>query len=267
MASRSPRPRRTASAALLAQSAASVDAPPALLPHFDRLFAGFGALGGAPRKTVALLREAGLRRGARVIDLGCGKGATSVALALRLGARVTGVDANPSFIHAARRLARRRGLPQSRCAFVLGDMRAEARAAPKPFDAALSLGVAPIREAASLTRRLVRPGGLYAVDDVVRDPGASARGLRAALPTRAVCLALLNRRGDRVIVEWVPAPSAVRRQNASILRRLRRNAAALAREQPRLAPALRAFLTRQSEESRLLEGPLRPALWIVRRGE
>ncbi len=259
MAPRTPRPT-----SLLRQSADSVDAPYTLLPHFDALFAGLGSLGSAPRKTLAMLREAGLRRGASVIDLGCGKGAVSVELARRLGARVDGYEVNPSFAQSARRLAKRHGLG-ARCVFFTLDMRAAARATRGEYDCALALGVMPTPEAVALARRCVRPGGLYAIDDAFFDPRFPASALPAACPTREECLAVFKARGDRLLAEWVPTPSLVRRQNDSILRRLRGAARALARAHPELAPDLREFIARQTHASRLLGGPLRPALWVVRR--
>ncbi len=252
------------SPALLRQSARSVDAPYALLPHFDELFAGLGPLGSAPRKTVAMLRAAGLRHGASVIDLGSGKGAVSVELARRLGARVDGYEVNPSFAASARRLAKRHGVG-ARCMFFTLDMRAAAQLSRGEYDCALALGVMPTREAVSLARRCVRRGGLYAIDDAFFDPRFPESSIPGPCPTREECLAEFGARGDRLLAEWVPTPSLVRRQNDSILRRLRVAARALGRANPKIRPHLREFIARQTHASRLLGGPLRPALWVVRR--
>ena len=55
------------------------------------------------------MRDAGLDRGARVVDMGCGWGLSSEFLAT-LGLRVTAIDINPLFVDLVSRRARRLGL-------------------------------------------------------------------------------------------------------------------------------------------------------------
>jgi SAM-dependent methyltransferase len=64
---------------------------------------------------------AGSRRGPlRVLDLGCGSGATAVWLARRLAVEITGVTLSPRQVELARRLAQGQGVA-SRCRFLEGD--------------------------------------------------------------------------------------------------------------------------------------------------
>ncbi|MGD2114899.1 MAG: methyltransferase domain-containing protein [Acidobacteriota bacterium] len=51
-----------------------------------------------------------LERGERILDCGCGMGATSLLLAQRFGARVTGVTLSPKQVEIARRKAEERGV-------------------------------------------------------------------------------------------------------------------------------------------------------------
>lgn len=76
--------------------------------RFDRMLAPFGD---------ALLQAVGLKRGEAVLDIGCGAGATALALA-RQGARVTGVDVSQSLIDRAKALAFEAELPAS---FIVAD--------------------------------------------------------------------------------------------------------------------------------------------------
>lgn len=241
--------------------ARSVDAPPALLPHFDRLFAGMDALGSMPRRTVGLLRAAGIGPRHRVLDLACGKGAVSVAAASEIRCRVTGVDACEAFIVSARAMADRRGVSE-RCVFRLGDVTA---LKPSRHDCAMMLGLLPLPDAARVLRPQVCRGGVYLIDDCWWDDRLAEPDNPACF-TRDGSLALIERLGDRVERIDTPPPSMIRALNARLYARLSANARALGRDTPRLRPHLRGFLKRQRDANDLLGDVLRPAIWVVRRG-
>jgi SAM-dependent methyltransferase len=76
---------------------------------------------------------AGLRPGARILDLCCGVGRHSVEFARR-GFAVTGIDITPSYLEAARETAEAAGLEVE---FILGDVRRFSR--PGSFDLCVNL--------------------------------------------------------------------------------------------------------------------------------
>jgi len=104
---------------------------------FDRYAVGFDAIYGNKNQTVErivnrLFRRAMLVRyektllgcqpveGRSVIDVGCGPGHYSVALAHAGAAKVLGLDFAPGMLNLARASAEQHGVTQ-RCSFVLGD--------------------------------------------------------------------------------------------------------------------------------------------------
>lgn len=141
---------------------------------------------------------AGVKPGERVLDVGCGTGTVSLALAER-GASVVGVDASDSYLDGARRL---RSHPN--VSYEHGD----ARRLDMPtdsFDACVStLAIDVISEVelvAAEMRRVTRPGGVVAcgtfdfwggisVLDLVLDTGAvldeGIRTLRAQIRARPI---------------------------------------------------------------------------------
>ena len=113
-----------------------------------------------------------LGAGARVGDLGCGQGWSSVAVARAYPqARVDGIDLDPGSIADARQVAAEAGL-DGRLRFIEGD--AERLAAEGPYDLVLILealhDMAHPREALEAAHRALAPGGtLLLVDERVQE--------------------------------------------------------------------------------------------------
>jgi ubiquinone/menaquinone biosynthesis C-methylase UbiE len=124
--------------------------------------------------TFAAYREAYLKlvdlpRTAAVLDLGCGTGVVTRAIAARDGfaGTVTGVDQSPEFIAAAERLAADEGLGD-RVELVVGDVHALDFPAAS-FDAAVAHTlVSHVRDPLTVlaeAARVIRPGGSVTVFD------------------------------------------------------------------------------------------------------
>ena len=100
--------------------------------------------------------------GAAVVDLGCGEGTNTRALARTTGARLTGIDLSPAMIAAAREAEAREplGLAYHEASFTNLD-----GFAPASFDAAVStmalMDSPDFMAAARETFRILRPGGTF----------------------------------------------------------------------------------------------------------
>lgn len=140
---------------------------------YDAEANGFWEVTG--RRTIDRLR---LARGARVLDLPCGSGASALAAARAVGpeGRVVGVDLAPGLLELARAKASRESLGNTE--FVLADMRSTGFA-DAGFDAVVCVfGIFFVPDREALMRelwRMVAPGGALAVTtwgpDVLQ-PGA-----------------------------------------------------------------------------------------------
>lgn len=251
---------------VLANVARSLDAPDALLPVLPDLFAGLTSLGSNPRRTVRLLREAGLKNGSRVIELAAGKGNLAVILAGPSRCTVTAVEAFEPFVLEGQARARRLGITD-RLNWIIADVHEYARKQTRRFDAGIMLGLDPLDLAGPLLRRLVPKGGLYVIDDCFYDP---KRGKPppwyGTTPTRKQCEDLIRSWGDEIVTVDTPTLSATKRLNDSLYARLEANAARVGRQWRVFRPALREFLSRQRHSNRLLASSIRPAMWIIRRG-
>jgi len=123
--------------------------------------------------TVELAEACGIAPGAHVIDVGSGLGGPSRYLATKFDCRVEGVDLSPAFVEAATYLAERANLSSKvsyRCADALSLPYGEGS-----FDIAwtqhVAMNIADRARLYSEVHRVVRPGGRFAIYDVVAGNG------------------------------------------------------------------------------------------------
>lgn len=157
----------------------------------------------------------GLPTSPRVIDMGCGTGASALVLA-QAGARVTGVDIRPSYLGIMREKAAKAGV-SDRIDTWCGPMDA-VPAALGPFDVVWSEGsvfVVGFEAGLSAWRDLVRPGGYVVVSELcwLREspPKEIAAYFEANYPgigTMAGCLETAERCGYTVIGTYVLSETA-----------------------------------------------------------
>jgi ubiquinone/menaquinone biosynthesis C-methylase UbiE len=110
-----------------------------------------------------------------ILDIGSGIGGPARYIALRFGARVTGIDLTPEFCEVARQLTEVLGL-EDRIDFKQGDALAMPFA-DASFDGAYSMNVSMnIRDKAGFyaeTHRVLRPGGWLVLSEIAAGPGGA----------------------------------------------------------------------------------------------
>jgi SAM-dependent methyltransferase len=128
----------------------------------------------------ALVASFGIRKGARVLDLGCGDGTTALPAA-RLGADVLGVDIARNLVEAGNQRAKEQGL--ANCKFQEGDATDLRELADHSFDLVVSIFGAmfapkPLDVAREMVR-VARPGGRIIMGNwIPNDPTLVAQILR-----------------------------------------------------------------------------------------
>ncbi len=122
------------------------------------------------RANEVVAEAAGLTRGGRVLDAGCGLGGTSLWLAENIGASVLGVSLSDRQVSRAQRAARERGIDGS-VKFQKADF-TSVDAPDSSFDAVIAIEslchLADKRRFFDEAIRLLRPGGRVVVADFMR---------------------------------------------------------------------------------------------------
>jgi len=130
----------------------------------------FDCLNGGMDEIHALSKHLGLRRGQRVLDVGCGLGGPARLLANKFGVRVEGIDLSDRQVVSAGRLTQLVGLQDS-----VACLHADAAAIPfamAQFDAAYAIEslvhVDAKDRAIAEIHRVLKPGGIFILLDYVR---------------------------------------------------------------------------------------------------
>jgi len=116
---------------------------------------------GGFEATHKLLESSHMDQGSKVLDIGCGKGTTSVLLAQKYGCNVVGLDQSEDLLHQATALAKRKGL-ENKVSFRVGDA-LNLPFADGEFDRAFGQAVLILvgdkKKAIQEALRVTKPGG------------------------------------------------------------------------------------------------------------
>ncbi len=244
--------------------AGSLDGNKDILPYLPELLQDLWSLGSPPERLLRILGPLNLPPGkTRVLDLGCGKGAVSVRLALDLGYQMVGIDGCPEFLGTARRKAAEFGV-ESSCKFLHADIRDFVKNA-RGFDVLILASVGSVlggpRTTARCLGECVRPVGCFLVDDGYLRGRGSFRHDKPYDETLSGYLSY----GDELVREVKNSGREVRRINESYLRDIRRRATGLIGRRPDLKALLEGYLRIQESECDRMNRNFQGATWLFRR--
>ena len=241
---------------------------PELLPFMSELLADFYELGSSPPLIVDLIKPLDLPDKARILDLGCGKGAVSIVLAKELGFQMTGIDFFSPFIQAAQELAQAAGV-EKLCRFEYADIR-ERVPQLSGFDGLVFASVGGVwgdlGQCMKKLRQTVRSGGFLIIDD-----GFLVSERKIETPGYDYChnyedtLRCLSQYGDHILKETIISDNDMKDMNRLYMERLNKRALSIRQAHPEMAACLESYLKNQEELCRLMESDLKSAIWLIQK--
>ncbi len=181
----------------------------------DHIHHGYWVSGNESKEEAAqnlidfLIEKSGLKRGSKVLDVGCGIGGTSIFLAKEMGCDVTGITISPVQVQMANEAAK--GLPNPP-KFLVDD--ANAISVDGQFDIIWSVEmISHLNNRDNLFRRaseLLKPGGKMCITDWWKDEGLSEaayrkyihpieKGMLCSLPSLSEYMQHIDNHGFRVL--------------------------------------------------------------------
>jgi cyclopropane fatty-acyl-phospholipid synthase-like methyltransferase len=247
----------------------ALEAPAELLQFLPELLADLNELGSDAVQIAAAVGDLGLPSTARIVDLGCGKGAVAIEIASQLQMRVVGIDLFEPFVAAATEAARRAGVAHL-CEFCHGDIRVLAECTPTA-DAAVFAALGDVlgswSETMRVVRQYVRPGGHVIIGDVfLRDGGSRAFNGFEHYRSAAETVQQLTAWGDTLVKAVVALESAAAEDDEDAAA-IRRRAIDLAARYPEHREKLLAFADYQAQANTHIAENLVDAVWVLQRND
>ena len=238
-----------------------------IIPFLPYLLQDLWELGSSGSEMADLLRRhVSITPGFAALDLGCGKGAVSVALASRLGIRMRGIDIMEDFIRTAKQKAAEYGVSRL-CEFVAGNI-INAVGSEQGYDLVIYGAVGGVlgtrAEILRALKSAVRPGGYILLDDAYR-PNDAGNALSGEYPALAEWRALIEQAGLSLIA-LSDAPERPD-DDARDFECIRRRAQELIHAYPQRRDMFERYVKSQRDEYDDLADSIVGAVFLLRRPE
>lgn len=247
--------------------AESLDASLQLLPHIPELLSGIWALGSDPHFIIEAFKTIDLPKGARILELACGKGATAVQLAIEFGYNVKGIDAFSPFIKEARQKAKEYGVHHL-CKFHVEDIN-NAVDSEKNYDSVIYAFNGPVlgsvEETISRLRVCVKPDGYLFYDSCYLFKEDDENEHADDYLLKGEIELAIKSAGDKLIGSFIFPPEEMKTINDFNTKQIRSNVKTLSRKYPEMSESFKEYIHIQEQESFYLNQFTRGALWVLQK--
>jgi SAM-dependent methyltransferase len=221
--------------------------------------------GADPKIMLSLIKENIENRKLKVLDLGCGKGAVSIAFAKELNCSVTGIDAMPDFIESAKIYAEIYRVNDF-CKFETGDIRRRIYKL-KEFDIAILGAIGPVfgnlYETLQIIKNALKADGYVLLDDAFVEENSLINYNRCL--RKSEFYKMISAAGFDIVKEVIIDKNAIEDSDRSIFSSIEKRVNELINEHPKQRALLHGYLESQEFENNLLEKELICGTWLLKR--
>ena len=247
--------------------AESLETDTILLPHMPYLLQDLWALGSSIELIIKGIEKLDLPDTAKVLDLGCGKGAVSVQLASGFGFSAVGIDAMDEFLEDARNKAMEFNVEKN-CQFINQDMR-EYTSRSHDFDIVILASIGGIfgswEKTISVLRTQVKSGGYIFIDDgYAKNSETLDRKGYDHYQNHPATVRALASFGDVLVDEYDTSDVSLD-INDEYTHLIELRGKELAQKHPGLEKKIIEYVRGQYEECEFLEKEVAGALWVVQK--
>lgn len=241
-----------------------------LLPHIPYLLQDLWALGSSVDQIIEIVGSLNLSPAdAKLLDLGCGKGALSIQLAAKYGFTVVGIDAMTPFLEDAWDKAKEYQVSHL-CRFEEQDI-LKFVSVEHDFDLVIlaSLGgvLGSLESTIAKLRTQVRPSGYIIIDDgYLKNQNSLNRKGYEHCRDHENTIRELTTLND-ILVNEINTSAVSKKINEEYLEVISKRCSELILQYPELEEDLNAYIRLQVEECSVLNDEIEGAIWVLQKKE
>lgn len=225
-----------------------------LIPYLSYLLQDLWELGSSPKDMIHLIsHHIPVSTNTRVLDLACGKGAVSIAIAREIGCQVKGIDIMTEFIEYAIEKAKEFDV-EANCEFVIGDITQEVET-QRDFDVVILGAVGDVLgtpgETIRKLKQTIKPTGFILIDD-----GFGREGSNVDYYSREEWLELFDRTAVRLVDELIITDEEVSDINREQQALISTRAEELKKQYPEQTHLFDSYIKSQLAECDLIENEI-----------
>ena len=224
------------------------------------------ALGSYTNEIIKIIDKINLSPGkSKVLDLGCGKGANSIAIAQKFGVYVKGIDGFEPFIYDAIKKAKEKNVDHL-TSFICGDIKNLLENKPE-YNLVILASVGKIWDDYKTTikniRNVLNPSGYLLIEEgFITDKTKVKNDLYFEHEELVKQFTSFN---DEIVKEIIFPDEWLINQNAQYNKVINNRAEELYLLHPDKKPVIRRYVERQIEECKFLEENFRSAMWLIKK--
>jgi len=238
-----------------------------MLPYIPYLLQDLWALGSSVEIILKVIEELELPKPAKVLDLGCGKGAVSIQIASRFGFHVTGIDAMEAFLQDAIRKSKENNV-ENLCEFIKEDI-IQFTSNEHNYDVVILASLGGVFGSAKDTvrklRTQVKDKGYLILDDgyLKQANHLKRKGYEHCLNHKQTLNELISF-GD-VLLKEINTDDVSLEINEEYTALIKKRGEELIASNPELKDEINNYIRGQEEECKFLEDEIGGAVWVLRK--